>query len=105
MSRMADPLVCQWKSIYSALLLIIALCVIAHFLMEDISLQRTLDPASQVCFNVGLTFDEMEHQDDLAMASALPESILHNDPAAIPARSIPLERQSAFAIRIPPRIA
>lgn len=105
MSRTAEPFACERKTIYSLVLLITAFCMIAHFLMEDVSLQRAVDPSSQSHSTAALAFDEMEHQDDLAITANLPESILHNDPPTVPAWGIPLARQSAFPIRIPPKIA
>ncbi len=105
MSRTADPSAGQRKTVYSIVLLIIALCLITHFLVEDGSLQRAVDTTSQSHSTAGLAFDEMEHQDDLAMTTNLPDSILHNDQPAIPAWSIRLKQQRAFPIRIPPKIA
>jgi hypothetical protein len=105
MFKMAEPLACQQKRIFSLLLLLITLCVIFHFLVEDISFQRAVDRSSQNRSIAGLTFDEQEHQDDLVMVASLPESIQRNDSPAIPAWGIASARQSAVSIRIPPKIA
>ncbi len=105
MSRTAEPSASQRKTIYPVVLLLIALCLCTHFLVEDFSLQRAMDASSQSRSTAGLAFDEMEQQDDAAMAANLPESIPHNDPPAIPSWSIRLERQSALPILIPPKIA
>ncbi len=105
MFRTAEPFAWRRKTIYPEVLLIIAFCLIAHFLVEDVSLQRGLDASSQGRSTAGLAFDEIEHQDDLAMAAGLPEAIPRSDPPTIPAWSTRLERQSAFPIRKPPKIA
>ncbi len=105
MSRTADPSVCQRRAIFSLVLLMIAFCLSAHFLAGDFSLNQSVDSSTRGHSSAGLDFDEMEHQDDLAMAASLPEFILYNNPTVIPAWSIRLERQFAFPIYIPPKIA
>ncbi len=104
MSRTAEHSACQLKTIYSLVLLMIAFCLVTHFLVEDVSLQRAANISSECQSGAGLAFDEMEHQDDLVMAANLPEFILPNDPPAVTAWSIRVEQQSVFPIRIPPKI-
>jgi hypothetical protein len=105
MSRTAELLTCQQKTVYSLVMLIWVFCLVAHFLVEDVSLQRAMDPSAITSSTAGLAFDEIDHQDDLAMATAMPNSLRHNPPPEILASSIPLERQSAFPVHIPPKIA
>ena len=105
MSKMAEPFSGERKTTYSLVLLILSCCLVAHFLVEDVSLQRAMNSSAQSPSTAGLAFDEMEHQDDLAMAAVLPDPVWHNAPPAILAWSLPVERQFAFPIRIPPKIA
>jgi hypothetical protein len=104
MSRTADPFACQWKTMPSAVLVIIAFCLVTHFLVEDASVQRAVDLSAENPSATGRAFDEMGHQDDLVMAASLPESIPQNNPPAIPAWNICEQQQWAFPIRIPPKI-
>jgi hypothetical protein len=83
----------------------IAFCLVAHFLIEDVSLHHAASLSTQGQAGAGLAFDEMEHLDDLVMTTGLPASVPHYNPPAVTAWSIRLERQSAFPIRIPPKIA
>ncbi len=105
MFRTADPSTRRRKKICSLVLLAIAVCLVAHFLIEDISLQRAAKTFPLGQSNAGLAFDVMEHQDDLALTASLPGSIPHTNPPPVTAWGIRLEQQFVFPIRIPPKIA
>ena len=104
MSRTVDPSTCRRMTVYSVILLFIAFCLVAHFLVEDVLLLRTMDASSRTQSTAGLAF-EMEHQDDLVLAPDLPEFLPRSGPPAISVWTFHENRSFAFPIRIPPKIA
>lgn len=74
-----------------------------HFLVEDSLLLNTV-ASSETARTNPLSYDEVTHQDDLAIPVLLPEHIENNDvPAAFP-WTIPLEKQATSPILLPPKI-
>jgi hypothetical protein len=105
MSRTADPCARCRQKLFPLVLLMIAFCLGAHFLLEDTLLYGALEAASQSCSSAELAYEEMEHLDDLGLVAHPPELIQSDTPPAMPAWSPRPGRQLALPVRIPPKIA
>ena len=75
-----------------------------HFLVEDFA------PVEYGCIPESartnpLSYDEVTHQDDLAIPVLLPERMANNDVPAAYFWTVPFEKQATSPILTPPKIA
>ena len=105
MWKTAEPSAGCRQQFFSVVLLIIVLCLGIHFLLEDPLLDWSMDAATQSCSHAEVTYEEMEHQDDLGLTVRSPEFNPSNHPPGLPTRSLRPGLLLAFSIPIPPKIA
>jgi len=74
-----------------------------HFLVEDSLLLNTV-ASPESARTSPLSYDEVTHQDDLAIPVLLPERVANNNVPAAYLWTVPLEKQATSPILPPPKI-
>ncbi len=99
----SPPLLNRFVLVRLVLCLLVG-CLAVHFLVEDAFLFSGFAPLIQDTTNAEHPFfDEMEHQDDLAFQTSLPENIAGDGVPLRIAWAVLLKKQIAFHIFPPPK--